>query len=362
MKFIDNDGNIFGAVNIIDTLVVLLLLAVVVAGAAVVFTEDPEPNTDTTHATLELNTQPAYIVEAINEGDRFSPDSSSALTITDVHLTPRKSKIGVILRVALEGEANRDLITYANAPPRLGRSLVIKTSRYEVSGQIRAVGDDDALPSDTQQVVIRDTLNAETATAVTAGDEIRLAGRTVAVIKNVASYATGNPTRTRILVEANVAAHYENGQARFGGVLLQRGQKLTLPATEYTIDGRIERVGGDLQLGQTSTRRVTLRMTDLRADTAKAIRPGMTEGSVDSPVAEITAVNIEPSLIIATGDDGSVNVVDHPINRDVTITADIQVRDTPTGIQFKGEPLRGGTRITLDLGTRIITAEVLRVT
>jgi len=364
MELIDDDGNLFGAVNVVDALVVLVVLAVVVAGAAFVFMDDPapEPAVETTYATLDMGTQPAYIVDAINEGDTYAPDDRSSITITDVHLTPRGNDIGVTLRVALEGETNDDAITYANAPPRLGRTLAIETPRYEVSGQIRAVGDGDALAGDTQQVIIRDTLDAETATAVTPGDEIRLAGRTVATINDVATYATDNPERTRVLVETNVTTHREHGQARFSGVPLRRGQSVTLPTNEYTIDGQIERVNGELQLGATSTRRVTLRMTEVREDTADAIRPGMTEGPLNDPVAEITAVDTEPSLIIATGEDGSVNIVDHPIDRDVTITAELQVRETPTGVQFKSAPLRGGTTITLDLGTRIIEAEVVSVT
>lgn len=364
MDVIDDDGNLFGIVNVVDALVVLVVLAVVVAGAAFIFagSPEPEPDTDTTYATLDMGPQPAYIVDAINEGDTYAPDDTSRITITDVHLTPRGNNIGVTLRVKLQGETDGDAITYANAPPRLGRTLGIVTSRYEVSGQIRTVGDGNALAGDTQRVVVRDTLNAETATAVTPGDEIRLAGRTVATIEDVATYTTSNLTRTRVLVETNLSTHREGGSPRFGGVPLQRGQPLTLPADDYTINGQIERVNGDLQLGETSTRRVTLRMTNVREDTADAIRPGMTEGPVSDPVAEITVVDTEPSLIIATGDDGSVNVVDHPINREVTITAEIRVRDTPTGVQFKGKPLRGGTTITLDLGTRVIEAEVVSVT
>ena len=363
MELIDDDGNLFGAVNVVDALVVLLVVAVVVAGAAFVFMDDPapEPDVNTTYATLDMGTQPAYIVDAINEGDTYAPDDSSLVTITDVHLTPRGNDIGVTLRVALEGTVDDDAITYANAPPRLGRTLAIETPRYEVSGQIRAVGDSDALAGDSRQVIIRDTLDAETATAVTPGDEIRLAGRTVATINDVATYATNNSEQTRVLVATNVTTHREHGQARFGGVPLRRGQAVTLPANEYTIEGQIERVNGDLQLGATSTRRVTLRMTEVREDTADAIRPGMTEGPQTDPVAEITAVDTEPSLIITTGEDGSVNVVDHPINRDVTLTAEVQVRDGPAGVQFKGDPLRGGTTITLDLGTRIIEAEVVSV-
>ena len=364
MDVIDDDGNLFGAVNVVDALVVLVVLAVVVAGAALVFSDDPapEPDVDTTYATLDMGTQPAYIVDALNEGDTYSPDDTSTATITDVHVTPRGDDIGVTLRVALEGEASGDTITYANAPPRLGRTLAIETAQYEIDGQIRAVGDGDALEGEAQRVIVRDTLDAETATAVTPGDEIRLGGRTVATVEDVATYATSDPQQTRVLVETTVATHREDGQPRFGGVPLQRGQSLTLPAAEYTINGEIERVDGQIQLGETSTRQVTLRMTEVREDTAASIRPGMTEGPTSDPVAEIVAVDTEPSLIIATGDDGSVNVVDHPINRDVTITADVQVRETPTGVQFKGEPLRAGHTITLDLGTRIIEAEVVSVT
>ena len=102
-------------------------------------------------------------------------------------------------------------------------------------------------------------------------------------------------------------------------------------------------------------------MNEVREDRAEAIRPGMREGTVTNPVAEIVGVETEPSIIIATGDNGSVNVVDHPVNRDVTITADLQVRETATGVQFKGEPLRGGSRVTLDLGTVIVEAEVVSV-
>ncbi|GAB7008074.1 DUF4330 domain-containing protein [Halorubrum trueperi] len=363
MELIDDDGNLFGVVNVIDALVVLLVLAVGVAGVALVFGGDdaaPEPETNTTYATLDMGTQPTYIVDAINEGDTYEPDGSSTATITDVHLTPRDNEIGVTLRVALDGEPG-DTLTYANAPPRLGRTLAIETNQYEIEGQIRAVGGSDALATENHRVIVRDTLDAETASAVTAGDEIRLADRTVATIDDVATYTTNSSAQTRVLVETTLATHNEDGLPRFGGVPLQRGQSLTLPADEYTIDGEIERTSGERGLSETETRTVTLRMPDVRETTADSIQPGMTDGPTDDPVAELTDVETEPSLIIATGDDGSVNVVDHPVNRDVTITAKFQVRDTATGVQFKGEGLRGGTTVTLDLGSRIIEAEVVSV-
>jgi len=367
VELIDDEGDLFGVVNVVDALVVLLVLAVGVAGVALVLStgDEPEPeppDVETTHATLDLGSQPAYVVEAINEGDIHDPGGESELTVTDVHVTPAEDgQIGVTLRVALEGETADGTVQYADAPPRLGRSLDIETDRYEVDGRIRSVGEDDALDRDERTVVVSGTIDAETASEVAAGDEVRLAGRTVASVEDVTTYATADPDRTRIFLQARVDAVTHDGAARFGGTQLRRGQSLTLPADGYDVDGTIERVGGDLQLGETTTRTVTLRMDEVREDVARGIQPGMTEGSPTDPTAEITDVETEPSIIIATGDDGTVNVVDHPVDRDVTITADLQVRETPTGIRFKGESLRGGSTVVLDLGTVTIEATVVSV-
>jgi hypothetical protein len=44
------------------------------------------------------------------------------------------------------------------------------------------------------------------------------------------------------------------------------------------------------------------------------------------------------------------------------MTAELSVRETPSGVQFKGDPLRQGTRITLDVGSTTIrpTVEAIR--
>ena len=363
MTIIDDEGNLFGVVNVIDALVILMVLAVGVAGIALVAAggdESDEPNTETTYATLDLGTQPAYVVDEIAEGDTYEPDGSSTITITDVHVTPHGDDVGVTLRVELTGEEAGETIAYANAPLRLDRTLDIETDRYSVDGQIRAVGDTNTLDRTEETVVIRDTLPVDTAESVTPGDEIRLAGRTVATIDDVETFATRDANERLVYVETSLDAHREGDTTRFGGVALKRGQPVTLDAPAYTLDGEIDRVGDDT-LGETTTQTVTLRMDEVHEDTAGAIRPGLTEGTTSNPVATVSSVDVEPSLIITTGDDGTVNVVDHPRNRDVTITADLQVRETPTSVQFKGESLRSGSTVVLDLGTVTVEAEVVRV-
>jgi len=363
MELIDDEGRLFGAVNVVDALVVLLVIAVAVAGVALAFggNSDTAPDTETTYATLDLGVQESYIVEAIQECDTYEPDGSSTLRVTDVHLTPQDGNARVALRVAMEGQVNdQGSVVYGGAPPRLGRSLTIATDRYEVSGQIRDVGESDALARTQQPVVISSTLAAGTAEAVTPGDEVRVAGRTTAQIEEVTTYATGNTTQRRVRAAVTLDAHRQQDGLRFGGQPLRRGQQITLPTDEYVLDGQIDHVG-DGTLGETTTRTVTLRMEDVREDYADAIEPRMIERTGDTTVARVTAVDTEPSLIIATGDDGTVNVVDHPVNRDVTIRADLQVRETAAGLAFKGEQLRQGTTVVLDLGTVSVEAEVVTV-
>ena len=362
MKLIDNEGKLLGVVNVVDALVVLFVVAVIVAAGALVFSDPaPEPETETTYATLDLGAQPNYIVSAINEGDTFSPDGASQLRISDVHLTPQNDDVRVLLRVELTGEVTDGSLTYANAPPRLGRTLSISTDLYEVDGRIRAVGERDTLATESKRVILRQTMSADAADAVTAGDEIRVGGRTVATIEDVTAYATNDPTQRRVFVAANLTTHRQQDDWRFGGTSVNRGQQIVLSTAEYTLQGTIERIGGDLQLGEPTTRTVTLRMQEIDADIADAVAPGMTERIGSQTVARVTDVETEPSLIIAVGDDGSVNVVDHPTDREVTITADLHVRETSSGTQFKGEPLRVGSQTTLDLGTVTVEATVINV-
>ncbi|MEF8780719.1 MAG: DUF4330 family protein [Haloferacaceae archaeon] len=565
MELIDEQGRLFGRVNVVDALVVLVVLAVVVAGAALVLSDDPEPEPDveTTYATLDLGTQPAYVVDAINEGDAYSPGSDSRLAITDVHLTPQDGQQRVILRVELRGVVDGGSLQYDGAPPRLGRTLGIVTDRYEVEGQVRQVGDGDALAREETTVVLRDTLDAADAREVAPGDEIRLAGRTVATVEDVAAYAGDSPTERVVLVEATLDAHRQGGDLRFGGTPVRRGQSVRLPADGYALDGRIERVGGGLergsrrvvlrdtvgatearalaagdevavaghsvatiedvavyrtgnpdarevyleanltsleygerpafggaplqegrtvrlpaeeydleatvervgaglqrgeaavllqgvtdvetaerisegdvleaaghttatvesvtaygtsnpdrkrlfvglslttleygersrygdvtlqrgsdvaieadsyelsgtiervgateQRGAPATRTVTLRMNEVPEEMADAIRPGLVERSAGETVARVTGVDAEPSVVLIRGEEGDLGVYDHPTDRDVTITAELDVRETTVGVRFKGESIRQGSRITLDLGTITVDATVVSI-
>ena len=360
VELIDDEGNLFGVVNVIDALVVLLTLAVVVAGLSLVFggSSSDSPSPETTYATLDLGTHSQIIISEINEGDA----DSNGLTITDLYTVPDGDQSRAIARVEIEGARTGGAISYDGSPLRLGRSLTIATNRYQVSGSIRSVGNASTLNVAQTDLVVEDTIDAEDAEQLTVGDEIRIDRRTIGSVKSVNQYGTESPNRVQVVVGLSVATLRDGDTLRYGLTPVERGSQILLPADEYDLNGQIIAVGTSEPPGTATDRTVTLRLSEVRDTIADSYQPGMTEMVGGETVAEITAVNVRPSTVVTTAESGAVKANDHPINRDVTMTAELSVRETPSGIQFKGDPLRQGNRITLDVGSTTIrpTVESIR--
>ncbi|MFC6757168.1 MULTISPECIES: DUF4330 family protein [Haloarcula] len=330
---IDDEGNLFGVVNVVDALVVLLVLAVAVAGIGLVLSggeqTDAGPETGTAFVTLDLGTQPDYIVTALNEGDTVNATKGSNLTITDLYLAPQGDQTRVIAQVRLQGIDRNDSIDYAGAPPRLGRSLSINTSQYDVKGKISDIGGESSLDSSSTSVVLRQTVSADDASAVTPGDEIDVGGRTAATVEDVAVYPTSNPNRRVLLVEANVSSYTQQGTERFGATALRAGQRVRLPTAEYTINGRIVRVGSGLDTGTT-----TVLLSDrVSATDASEVTPGD-----EVSVAGYTAATVE---------DVAVYPTTNPDRRRVLVEANVSSYTQQDSRRFGRTDLRTGQRMTL---------------
>lgn len=262
MDLIDDEGNLFGIVNIIDVLVVLFVVAIVVAGVALVLGADEAPGTDddagtdrtelaTVYATIDIGTVPDSLAGEISVGDSYSPGGPDNLTITDVHRTPTNGGTQVLVRVAIQGEPlDNGIVEYDGAPPRLERSVEIVTDYYRIEGTIQDVG-------------------------------------------GVASF-TRDDVRVDVLLEG------------------------------------------------------------VHEAVASGIEVGMTKRVEDEIIAEIIAVESQPTTIVRTTDSGEVRFVDHPTDRDVTVTLAVQTVETPNGTRFGGQRLRQGVTVVIDLDqTRI---------
>ncbi|MFB6188651.1 MAG: DUF4330 family protein [Halapricum sp.] len=242
---IDDEGRLFGYVNVVDILVVLLVVAIGIAGVALLTSGSPAPaKTESTHATIDLGVQSSSVAAAISQGDSYEPQSGSNMTITDVYRVPQSNGQRTLVRVNLTGQATETGMTFAGKPPRLGRNLTISTDRYNASGDITAVGSSDSLAVENRTVVLRATLPSYRGDQFNAGQQIRLDDQTIATIQDVERYDVDGKDQTRLYLETALRVHAANGVTQFGGTLVQEGATIHLPGEGSLVPMTIERVGG----------------------------------------------------------------------------------------------------------------------
>ncbi|NLV14105.1 DUF4330 family protein [Haloarcula argentinensis] len=360
---IDDEGNLFGVINIIDALVVVFIIAVLVAGASLVLTGDggssSAPTTGTTNVTLDLGTQPEYITSQISIGDSYSPSENADLTITDIYFTPQDESTRAVVRAELSAPSSGETIQYSGAPPRYGRQLEVLTETYSTKGTIRDVGGGSELTTTETKVVVRANLSETDARRLSEGQPIRVQGREVATIESVTTYGTNNPDKKTVFLGLTLQSVTYGEQQAFGETTIRPGASLSLPTEAGLVKGEITRVGATTQRGQPTTRDVKLQLSNVSPLLANSISPGMTESFGGETVARISAVQRQNATIVTRGQDGEIYERTHPINQDVTFTANLSVRETDTGVTFKDQTLQQGRVVTLDLGTVTINATVI---
>jgi hypothetical protein len=457
---IDDEGRLFGYVNVVDALVVLLVVALVVVGISLLLTTLPPSDTASTHATVDLGVQSPSVAAAISEGDVSEPDSESSVIVTDVYRVPYKNGTRTLLRVNLTGPEREGHPTIDGEPPRLGRNLTIETDEYTAVGEITVVGSNASLPLADRTVVLPTTVSADRAAEFQAGQQLQQDNRTIATIEDVARYESDIPGRTSLFLETSLRAHTAGSVPRFGNALLQEGTTVRLPtddallatrighvgalkrsstrvlatdtvATEdaatistgdqyvvggrsigtvesvavyrtddpnrrqvslgltletvtygdspqfgqdvitqgatipfrtdaYQLEPRITRVGTTERPGTPDTVNVTLEVRNAEPAVADAIEVGLTETWNGEAIARITSVERDNATVVLTSDDGNIYSREHPINQDVTVTAELSVRQTASGVQFDGQPLQLGQTVRLDLGTVTVDGVLVR--
>jgi hypothetical protein len=466
MGVIDDEGNLFGVVNVVDALVVLLVLAVVAAGAAFVLggdgEEPPEPEQAVRYATLDLGTQPTYVADLVERGDHVDYGDGENLEVTDVYVTDAGDQKRVLVRLALETTLQDDeKFTFDGDPPRVGRELSIATNEYSTAGRVTSVSendptldlvnrtvliegnisveeasrlstnqsvvrgnktvasvesyqlygtddpnerqviaavellahrsDDDArfgstplrlgesvrvnadgyslsgsilrvgvsdLPTSERDVLVRTNMSADDAASLSVGDEYRVNDQTVATIQSVDAYGTGSPDRRLVYVGVTYVTYEPRAEPRFAGQVVREGAQLPFRTDDYEFQGRVVREDALEQRGEETTRTVTLEIESAQPDIVDALEPGMRERVNGETIVELSNVTVEPADVVLTSEDGNVYLREHPVKKDVSITATIQVRESVNGITYKGGSIRPGDTILIDLGTITIRATV----
>jgi len=153
MDVIDEQGRLFGTVNVIDALVVLVVLSTVVAGAAlVVGQESPAEPREITIAAQTPPVQP-YVAAAIPEG---SVDGSSVVAVHNKSIRPttvavradngtlherdhplnRTVTMAVTLSVSEVPDDGVTAYRFNDEPLEIGRDVTFDFGRVSVNGTV----------------------------------------------------------------------------------------------------------------------------------------------------------------------------------------------------------------------------------
>lgn len=239
MVVIDDEGRLFGVVNVVDALVVLVVLAVVVAGVGLVWGGSPADagtsDTEATrYATLEFSAPVESPIASLAEGDALTPvRGGDTFNVTDVvrSVDPNGSTHFVV-RAA-----------YDDPPTESGRRLYggdttsLTTGSYRIDATVLAVNQSDGtLVTETVPVVLAVNASTPVRRGLEEGQRIQAGADTVATIRTL---ARGGETGTRWLVGADLAAWNRSGTPFFGGRALRIGNRVTLVTDEIVVRGRI---------------------------------------------------------------------------------------------------------------------------
>ncbi|WP_380677669.1 DUF4330 family protein [Salinigranum sp. GCM10025319] len=374
MPMIDEEGCVFGVVNIIDLLAVLFAVAVVVAGVALVFSDGPtqqEPELGTRYVTLDLGSQPAYVTERIDAGEVSTvPSGPDNLTITDVYVTSDgdgSPTVTVRARVngqlADQSDQETPTFIFAGESLILGRQLTIETTEYRISGNVTAVQrTGESLPVSTTEVITESTLPADVAMDLSVGDHYRVSGRTLATIESKTVYPADSAFDRRVFLGLSLRTITRQSQPRFSGRVVRPGNELTLQFDPYEITGTVRESGRTSMRGEVTTTTVVLELTDVPPTRAANVQTGLTETIGQTQYAEITDVRSEPSEVVLTSDDGNISLREHPRNVDFRLTVDLRTRQRETGLTFHGEPVRLNDQVTLNFDYLTVRGVVIEIT
>lgn len=345
---IDDEGRLFGFVNVVDALVVVLVVAIGVAGLALVLSSGgaTTTTTNTTHATIDMGVQPISVANSISVGDSYQPQADSDMTITDVYRVPEGNGQRTIIRVALTGPATEGSIEYAGEPPRLGRSVTVLTDRYNTTGDIRAVGESETLTTNEQTVVLQTDLSPSRASAFSADQQIRIGDRTLATVEDVVRYELGGSERTRVYLQASIETYNRDGTPYYGGTLLQEGATLQLPTKGSITSVNVVRVGTSLEVSETTA----LTSGTVTSDEARAISAGDAYLVGEETIATIEEVTVydtdtpDRKTVYANVSLETISLGDRPRFGSTILTqgASIPFRTSEYELDFRIEQLGSG--------------------
>lgn len=147
----------------------------------------------------------------------------------------------------------------------------------------------------------------------------------------------------------------------FAGDPFRPGREVTLETTEYEFGGQVLDLDRDGRALETATVPITVKIENAQPELVDSIREDLVERTVGVTSARLVESRSEPSTAIVTSDDGQIYAREHPRDRDVYLTVEVLVRETPNGLSFHGRPLHVGNTERFHFRTIALEGTVIEV-
>ena len=202
-------------------------------------------------------------------------------------------------------------------------------------------------------VLFEDTVNRETAEQIQAGNESTVGNETTATLESTSVYPIGN-NQYRVIAGATLTTLESGNGVRYGQKLVKPDATIPFATESYTLEPTILETGTTDEPGEATTTTVEMDLDGLTDREVSLFESGLTETAGGETWATITAVDREPASVVIEGEDGTLNEQTHPTKNDVTLTVELETRDTDLGTEFKSEELGTGDTIYLDFGVTTV--------
>lgn len=304
-SIIDEDGKLFGLVNVVDALVVVLVAAIIIAGVALLL---PSGEDDTRYVTVDLGAESEHVAEQISEGDQWGNN----FEVTDVYYSPAEAsdETNILLRAEVQGtvvgpeQADTSTIDFDGEPLRYDRELEIETSQYAVTGSVVDVSTDgDTITTANESMVVEAEVDTTTANRITEGDEYTVGGQTLLTVQSVTAYPTGDSdTRHLVLGIDGVELRDDGGTLRIGGTQATSGETVPIRTGNADINAEILQTGTFEEPGEERIITVEYETEGLSTEQANRLEEGLTEsadGLQTAEIAEVQGSGADRTLILS---------------------------------------------------------------
>lgn len=373
MELIDEEGNLFGVVNVVDVLVILVVLTVVVVGAALAGPFPPGDEGDeqlseeTRYVTLDLGEHPVLVAERISEGSVLaSAESGGNLTVTDVYAGPTSSgNVSLTVRAEVEdlvAGGEDDVFEFDGQPVDEDERLTLDGTDHELQGTVVSVEEEgETLDVDRTEVAVRSTVPADTANRLEAGETSTLAGHEVATLETVEVYSTADPAEKHIVAGLTLQTLDDGETPVFGDTPVTEGSTIDFEAVTYSFSSTVVEPTSHDPPGERTNVSAVVKLEHVPPEITDAVQVGMEDRPGSVTTARVLDKQTEPATVVQVDEEGVLREYEHPRNEDIYLTVELLTYDTTACIQYGTECLRIGDDVTIDFRTIVVDGTVIEI-